>query len=135
MPSYPLTNFELQRHYQNEPKFNGIYSRNNLPKINDGAYVINLDEFKSIGTHWIALYVNGNNIINFDSFGVEHISKEFKNIMRNKSIITTIYRIQAYSIMPGYFCIGFIDFMLKGQKFIRLCIFYFLVMIMRRMMK
>ena len=48
--------------YQNEPKFNGVYSRNNLPKIKDGAYVINLDEFKSIGTHWIALYVNGNNI-------------------------------------------------------------------------
>ena len=62
MPSHPLTNFEIQKYYQNEPKFNGVYSRNNLPKIKDGAYVINLDEFKSIGNHWIALYVNGNNI-------------------------------------------------------------------------
>ena len=70
MPRHPLTNFEIQKYYQNEPKFNGIYSRNNLPKIKDGAYVINLYEFKSIGTHWIALHVNGNNIIYFDSLGV-----------------------------------------------------------------
>ena len=54
----------------NEPKFNGVYSRNNLPKIRDGAYVTNLDEFKSKGTHWITLYVNGNNMIYFDSFRV-----------------------------------------------------------------
>ena len=73
MPPYPLTNFEIQKYYQTEPKFNGVYLRNNLPKIKDGTYVINLDEFKSIGTHWIALYVNDNNIIYFCSFGVEHI--------------------------------------------------------------
>ena len=56
--------------------FNGFYSRNSLPKIKDQTYVINLDEFKSIGTHWIALYVNSNDVIYFDSFGVEHIRKE-----------------------------------------------------------
>ena len=67
MPPHPLTNFEIQKYYQKEPtKFNGVYSRNNLPNIKDGTYVINLDEYESIGTHWIALYVNGNNI-NFDS--------------------------------------------------------------------
>ena len=55
---HPLTNFEIQKYYQNEPKFNGVYSRNILPKIKDGTYVINPDEFKSIGTHWIALNVN-----------------------------------------------------------------------------
>ena len=49
--------FEIQKYYQNEPRFNGVYSRNNLTKINDGAFVINFDECKSIGTHWIALYV------------------------------------------------------------------------------
>ena len=76
MPPHPFTNFEIQRYYQNEPKFNGVYSRNNLPKIKDGAYVTNHDEVKSIGTHWIALYVNGNNIMYFDSFGVGHILKE-----------------------------------------------------------
>ena len=76
MPPHPFTNFEIQRYYQNEPKFNGVYSRNNLPKIKDGAYVTNHDEVKSIGTHWIALYVNGNNIMYFDSFAVGHIPKE-----------------------------------------------------------
>ena len=78
MPSYPLTNFEIQKYYQNEPKFNGVYSRNNVPKIKDGAYIINLDEFKSIENYWIALYVNGKNIIYFDSFGVEHIPRVIK---------------------------------------------------------
>ena len=62
MLSHLLTNFDIQKYYQNEPKFNGVYSRNNLSKIKDGAYVINLDEFKSIVTHWIALYVNDNDI-------------------------------------------------------------------------
>ena len=70
MPPHPLTSFEIQKYYQNEPKFNGVYSRNNLPRIKDEAYVINLDEFKSKGTHWIAFYENVDNIMNFDSFGV-----------------------------------------------------------------
>ena len=61
MPSHLLTNFERQKYYQNEPKFNDVYLRNNLPKIKDEAYVINLDQYESIGTHLMALYVNGNN--------------------------------------------------------------------------
>ena len=96
MLPHSLTNFEIQKYYENEPKFNGAYSRNNLLKINDWTYVINLDEFKSISTHWIALYVNGDNKIHFDSFGVEHIPKEIKKIGGNKNIITNIYRIQAW---------------------------------------
>ena len=117
MPPYLLTNFETQKYYQNEPKFKGFYSRNNLPKIKDGAYVINPDEYKSIRTHWIALYVNANNIVYFDSFRVEHVLKEIKKFIGNKNSITNIYRLQAYdSIMCGYFCIGFIDFMLKGKS-------------------
>ena len=118
MLPHPLANFEIQKYYQNEPKFNGVYSKNNLPKIKDGGYVVNPDEYKSIGTHWIALYVNGNNnAIYFDSFRVEHIPKEIKKFIGNKNIITNIYGIQAYdSIIFGYFCIGFIDFMLKGKS-------------------
>ena len=73
MPPHPLTNFEIQKYYQNKPKFNGVYSRNNFPRTRDEAYVIGLDVFKSIGTHWIALYVNYNNVTYFDSFGVENI--------------------------------------------------------------
>ena len=70
----PLTNFEIQK-YENEPKFNGVYSRNRLSKIKDGAYILNFDEYESIGTHWIALYVYDNNVTYFDSFGVDHILK------------------------------------------------------------
>ena len=117
MPPHPLTKFEIQKYYQKKPKFNGVYSRNNLPKIKNGSYIINLDEYKLIGTHWIALYVNGNNraTICFDSFGVEHIAKEIEKFIGNK-YSTNIYRIQAYdSIMCRHFFIGFIDFMLKGK--------------------
>ena len=74
---HPLTNFEIQKYYQNESRFNGVYSRNNLPKqINDGTYVINLDEHKDTGTHWVALFCKNNEIVYFDSFGIEHIPEE-----------------------------------------------------------
>ena len=60
----------MQSCYENEHKFNGVYSRNNLRKIKDETYVINLAGYQSIGTHWIGLYVNANNIVYFDSFRV-----------------------------------------------------------------
>ena len=118
MPSHPLTNFEIQKYYKNEPRFNGVLSRNNLPKkIKDGAYIINLDEYKDVGTHWIALFCNKNKIIYFDSFGVEHTPKEIKKLIGNKNIKANIFRVNENdSIMCGYFCIGFIDFMLAGKK-------------------
>ena len=117
MLTHPLTNFEIQKYYQNERKFNGVYSRNNFSKIKDRAYIINLDEYESIGTQWIALYVNAEYITYFDTFGVEHIPKEMKKFIGNKNIITNIYRIQVFdSIMCGYFPIAFIDFMLKGKS-------------------
>ena len=104
MSPHLLTNFEIQKYYQNEPNFNGVYSRNNLPKIKDGTYVIKRDEYKSIETHWIALYVNGNNITYFDSFGVEHIPKEIKKFIGNKNIKANINRMQASdSIMSGLY--------------------------------
>ena len=95
MPPHPLINFEIQKYYQNEPKFNGVYSRNNLSKTKDGAYTVNLAEYESIGTHWIALYVNTKSVTYFDSFGVEHIPKELKKFIGDKNFITNIYRIQA----------------------------------------
>ena len=133
-----MTNFEIQKYYQNQSRFNGVYCWDNLPKIKNEAYVINLDEYSDIGTQWVALYVqNNNNVTYFDSFGVEHIPKEIKafiiinsnnnttnnnnnnnndNNNNNKDIATNIFRIQAYdSIMYGYFCIGFIYFMLAGK--------------------
>ena len=117
MQPHPLTNFEMQKYYENEPKFNGAYSRNNLSKIKDREYMINLDEYESIETYWIVLYINPKNVTYFVSFGVEHIPKDIRKFFGNKNIITNIYRIQAYdSIMCGYFCLGFIDFMLKGKS-------------------
>ena len=116
MLPHPLANFEIQKYCQNEPRFNGAYSRDNLPKMKDGAFVINLDEYSDIGTHWIAFYARNNNVTYFDSFGVEHFLKEVKTFISNKNIKTNIFRIQAYdSVMCGYFCIGFIDFMLAGK--------------------
>ena len=106
------------KYCENESRFNGVYSRDNLPnKIKDGAYVINLDEYSDIGTHWVALYVKNNDITYFDSFRVEHIPKEIIKFIGRKNVIANISRIQAYdSIMHGYFCIGFINFMLKGRS-------------------
>ena len=116
MSPNPLTNFEIQKYYQNEPKFNGVYSRDNLQKIKDGAYITNLDEYSDIGTHWVALYIQNNDVTYFYSFGVESIPKEIITFIGNQNIKTNIFRIQAYdSIMCGYFCIGLIDFMLAGK--------------------
>ena len=118
IPPHTFTSFEIQKNYQNEPRFNGAFSRNNLPKkIKDGAYVINLDEYANVGTHWIALFCNRNEIVYFDSFGVEHVPEEIKEFIGNKNIKANIFRVQANnSVMCGYFCIGFIDFMLAGKK-------------------
>ena len=112
----------MQNFYENEPLFNGVYSRDNLIKIKNGTYIINLDEYSDIGTHWIAFWVSGaspkdvdnNDVTYFDSFGVEYILKEIKAFINDKNIKTNIFRIQAFnSVMCGYFFIGFIDFMVK----------------------
>ena len=118
MPPHHLTNFEIQKYYQNKSKFDEVFSRDNLPnKIKDGAYVINLDEYSDIGTHWISLYVKNTDITYFDRFGVEHIPKEIKKFIGSKNIIANIFRIKAYdSILCGYFSIGFINFMFKGKS-------------------
>ena len=87
MPLYPLTNFEMQKYYRNESRFNGVYSKDNLSvEIKDGAYIITLDEYSDIGNHWVALYVNNNDFTYFDSFGVEHIPKEIETFISNKNI-------------------------------------------------
>ena len=86
-------------------------------KIKDGAYVIKLNEYADVGTHWIALFCNRSEIVYFDSFGVEHVAEEIKEFFRNKNIKANIFRVQANNlVMYGYFCIAFIDFMLAGKK-------------------
>ena len=107
-----------QKYYQNEPRFNGVYSRDNpYDKIKDGKYVINLDGYSDIGTYWIALYILSNKATYFDIFGVEHIPKEINFFLKRYTIVTNIFRIQEYdSSMCEYFCSGFIGFMLKGKS-------------------
>ena len=108
MPPHPLINFEIQKYYQNKLRLNGVYSRDNLPKMKYRAYIINLDEYSDIGTHWIALHKQINDVTYFDSFGVGYIPKEIRAFTSNENIKTNIFRIQAYVI-------GFIDFMLRGK--------------------
>ena len=102
---HPLTNIEISEHYASEPRFNCVYSRNNLPKIKKGAYVINLDEYENTGTHWIALFVKTNEVIYFDGFGIEYISNEINKFIGIKEIKANIFRT----------CIEFINYMLKSK--------------------
>ena len=105
-----------KEYYQNEPKFNCIYSINNLPeKIKDGTFIIN--EYADVDTHWTALFCKRNETVFFNSFGVQHVPKEIKKFIRNKNIKANIFRVQVNSsIMCGYFFLGFIDFMLAGKR-------------------
>ena len=104
MPAHPLTKFEIQNCYKDEPRFNGVYSRNNLSKtIKNGAYVVNLDEYADSGTHWIALFVKNDKVTYFDSFGVE-----IKKCIGHKDIKTNIFRIQAYDSIIYLFFLYFL---------------------------
>ena len=89
----PLTNFEIQEYFKDEKRFNGVSSRNNLPKLKNDAYVINLDHSKNTGTHWVAAFVKEDEVIYFDSFGVEYIPKEIMERIKNKNIKISIFRI------------------------------------------
>ena len=113
MPPHLLTKFEIQKYDQNELRVNAVFSRDNLPRIKDGA---DIDEYSDIGTHWVALHVQNNDVPYFNSFGVEHIPKEIRTFIGNKNIKTNIFRIQDYgSTMCRYLCTGFIDYMLAGK--------------------
>ena len=107
-----------KRYYQNKRRFNGVYSRNNLSKkLKDAVYVINLDQYADVGTHWMALFCNRSEIVYFDSFGVKHVPEEIKEFIGNKNIKVNNFQVQANNlIMCEYFCIRFIDFMFAGKR-------------------
>ena len=86
MPPHPLTSFEIQKYHQNKPRFDSVYSRDNLQKIKDGAYVVNPYECSDIGTHWVAWYAQKNDVTYFYLFGVEHIPIDVKTFFDNKNI-------------------------------------------------
>ena len=110
MPPHSLANFEIQKYYQNEPRFSGVYSRHNLlDEIKDGEYVKILGEYCDIETHLTALYALNNDVTCFHSFCVEHVPKEIEKFIDKSIVVTNISKIHAYnSIMCGYFCNGFI---------------------------
>ena len=91
------------KYYWNEPKFNSVYSRDNLFEKKDEVYVVNLDEYEWLATQWIALYVNCDNVTYFESFEVEHFMKNIIKFIGNKNIIASIYRTQAYSYINLFF--------------------------------
>ena len=115
MPVHPLTNFEALNFLKNNLNFMVVIQEIIKEKIKDRACIINLGEYESIGTHWIALHMNAENVKYFYSFGVEHVPKEIRKFIGKN--ITNISRIQAYdSIMCGYFCIVFVNLMLKDKS-------------------
>ena len=118
MTPHLLNNFGIQKYYQYDSRFKGVHSRDNVPnKIKDGVYLINLDEYSDIGTHWMALYTLNNNVTYFDSFDVEHILREIKKFIDKSTITTNIFIIKAYNlVICQWFFIGFIDFMLEGKS-------------------
>ena len=90
MPPHPLTNFDIQNYYQNEPRFNSVYSRNNLPKkVKDGAYVTNLDEYADVGTHWIAYFVTKVKLFNSIVLMLTMFLKKLKNLLGIKTLSST----------------------------------------------
>ena len=103
-------------YFKDLKRFNGVFSRNNLQKLKNGAYVINLDHSENTGTHWIVVFVKSNEVIYFDSFGVEYIPKKIMESIKNKNIKTSVFRIKDNnSTMFGYFCILFIEYMLNNK--------------------
>ena len=113
---HPLNSIEITNYFNYEPRFSGVFSRNNLPTIKDGAYVINLDDKNSKGTHWGSLFINRNATVYFDSFGIEYIPQEVWNKIRDKLITHNIFRIKVNeSIICGSYCIAFIEYMLAGK--------------------
>ena len=98
-----LNNIEIVNYFNYEPRFNGVSSRNNLPRIKDGAYIINLDNENSKGTHWVSSFIDRNTAVYCCSFWIEYIPQEVINKLKNKSVTHNTFRIQDNeSIMYDY---------------------------------
>ena len=96
---------EITNYFNYKPRFNGGFSRRNIPRKKDGAYVLNLDDKNSKGTHWVSLFVDRNTAVYFDSFGIKYIPQEVLNRIRDKSITHNIFRMQDNeSTVCGFYC-------------------------------
>ena len=113
---HSLSNIEIDKYFKYDSRFNGLFSRHNLFRIKDGVYVINLDDKQSEVTHWVSLFIDKNIAVYFYCSVIEYISQEVLSKIKDKSITHNIFRIQdADSIMRGFYCIAFIEYMLSGK--------------------
>ena len=104
-------------YFNYKARFKVAFSRDNLPRIKDGAYVINFDDKQSKGTHWVPLFINKNTAGYFDSVGIEYIPQEVSSKIKDKSLARNIPRIQSdNSVMCGFYCIAFIEYMIMGKS-------------------
>ena len=114
---HPLSNIKITNYFNDEPRFNGVFSRNNLPRIKDGAHVTNLDDEKSKVTQWFSLFSDINTAVFVDFFEAEYTPQKALNKIRliRKSITLNIFRIQDNnSVICGFCCIAFIEYMVVG---------------------
>ena len=139
VPLFSLNNIEITNYLRYEPKFNDIFSRNNLPIIKDGTYVINLDYKNNKGTHWVSLFTDTNLSVYFDSFGTEYIPQEVSNKIKDKPITPNIIRIQDNESIIYYVCILLYRFyrmyICLQEKLCLIILIYFLRMTIERMTK
>ena len=111
-----MNKIEVTNYFNFELRFNGTFSRNNLPRIKDGANVINFDNKKRKVTHWVSLFIDLNLAVYFDSSGIAYIPLKVLNKIKEKSVTHNIFRIQDNeSIMSEFYCISFIEYMLTGK--------------------
>ena len=104
------------KYFVNDCTFNGAFSRDNLPRIKDGAYVKKLDDKQNKGTHWVSVFINRNTAVYFDYFGIEYTPQEVLIKIKDKSIAHTIFTIQDHdSIVCGFYCMAFIEYMLARK--------------------
>ena len=121
VPLHPLNIMQITNYFNYEPRFNGLFSRNYLPSIKNGAYVKNIYNKNSKGIHWVSFFIDNNTAVYFNSFWIEYIFQEVWNKMKDKLIIYNILRIQDNeSIMCGLCCIAFIGYICLQKNFIRL---------------
>ena len=113
---HPLKNIEITNYFEYESRLNGVFSRNNLPKIKDEVCVINLNDKNSKKAHCVWVFIDKNVVLYFDSFGIQYIPPEVLNKIIDKSITHNLFRIQDNeSIMCGFYCIAFIEYMSSGK--------------------
>ena len=109
MPLPILSNIKTAKYFNYDPRFNGVFSRDNLPRMKDGAYIINLNDKQSEVRHWVSFFI-------LHSFGIDYIPQKVLRKIKDKSITHNIFRAQSdESIMSEFYCIIFIEYMLAGK--------------------